>query len=126
MSRAPSLFNTLIRTHHITSRKKLTRVRKAAVQLNIPFLLIRSGGSPGIMFAESPSEADLSEWVSVVQSFRYKDFKCVRKPGPSEGVTEVLKSGVVETESVGEFGEEMERRGLAKWWRKGMGYEGGD
>lgn len=124
MSRTSTLFTTLIRTHHITSRKKLARVRKAALQLNINYLLIRSGGCPGIMFAESSNEDQLNEWVSTVQALRYKDFKCVRKPGVSEGVRELLGRGFNEIESVNEFGSEMERRGLGAWWRRGMGYEG--
>jgi hypothetical protein len=28
-----------------------------------------------------------------------------------------------EVESVAEFGEEMESRGLAMWWKVGMGYQ---
>lgn len=127
MSRTPTLFNTLIRTHHITSRKKLGRVRKAALQLNIDFLLIRSGGSPGIMYAEtlSASPDSLAEWVSTVQSFRYKDFRCAHKPAAAEGGgSGLLKTGVVEVADVKEFAGEMERRGLGGWWRRGMGYEG--
>lgn len=128
MSRTPTLFNTLIRTHHITSRKKLGRVRKAALQLNIDFLLIRSGGSPGIMYAEtlSASPDSLAEWVSTVQSFRYKDFRCAHKPAVSEsgGGSGLLRTGVVEVGDVKVFAGEMERRGLEGWWRRGMGYEG--
>ncbi|KAF4438684.1 hypothetical protein FACUT_4709 [Fusarium acutatum] len=97
MSRTPSLFNCLIRTHHITSRKKLSRVRRAAQQLNVDWLYVRSGGSPGIMFAEGRDEAGLTEWVSTVQALRYKDFKCVAKPARAEGVGS--KTGFDETES---------------------------
>ncbi|KAF5658512.1 hypothetical protein FCIRC_12844, partial [Fusarium circinatum] len=110
MSRTPSLFNCLIRTHHITSRKKLSRVRRAAQQLNVDWLYVRSGGSPGIMFAEGRDEAGLTEWVSTVQALRYKDFKCVAKPTRAEGVGS--KSGFDETESVREFGRVMDERGL--------------
>ncbi|KAF4977790.1 hypothetical protein FZEAL_5756 [Fusarium zealandicum] len=75
MSRSPVLFNCLIRTHHITSRKKLQRVRRAAQQLNVDWLLVRSGGSPGIMFAEGRDETGLTDWVATVQALRYKDFR---------------------------------------------------
>ncbi|RSM09466.1 hypothetical protein CEP52_004089 [Fusarium oligoseptatum] len=124
MSRTAGLFNCLIRTHHITSRKKLQRVRRAAQQLNVDWLLVRSGGSPGIMFAESHDEAGLTEWVATVQALRYKDFRCVAKPAP---VKEVGKRalGFDETESVAEFAKEMEGRGLGGWWRRAMGYENG-
>ncbi|KAG8677415.1 hypothetical protein FPOAC1_003432 [Fusarium poae] len=122
MSRTPLLFNCLIRTHHITSRKKLSRVRRAAQQLNIDWLLVRSGGSPGIMFAEARDEAGLTEWVSTVQALRYKDFRCVAKPAPvlvSEGVR---RAGFDETGEVKEFAKFMEERGLGEWWKRGMGF----
>ncbi|KAF4452723.1 hypothetical protein F53441_4434, partial [Fusarium austroafricanum] len=110
MSRTPSLFNCLIRTHHITSRKKLQRVRRAAQQLNVDWLIVRSGGSPGIMFAEGRDEVGLTEWVSTVQALRYKDFKCVYKPARAEAGGGRL--GFDEMESVKEFGKAMDERGL--------------
>ncbi|RTE73655.1 hypothetical protein BHE90_011943 [Fusarium euwallaceae] len=124
MSRTAGLFNCLIRTHHITSRKKLQRVRRAAQQLNVDWLLVRSGGSPGIMFAESHDEAGLTEWVATVQALRYKDFRCVAKPAPVEEMGK-RTMGFDETESVAEFAKEMEGRGLGGWWRRAMGYENG-
>ncbi|EYB28864.1 hypothetical protein SNK03_003709 [Fusarium graminearum] len=123
MSRTPSLFNCLIRTHHITSRKKLSRVRRAAQQLNVDWLLVRSGGSPGLMFAEARDEAGLTEWVSAVQALRYKDFRCVAKPAPAppEG-SGVRRTGFDETGEVKEFAKFMDERGLGEWWKKGMGF----
>jgi hypothetical protein len=122
MSRAPLLFNCLIRTHHITSRKKLSRVRRAAQQLNIDWLLVRSGGSPGIMFAEARDEAGLTEWVSTVQALRYKDFRCVAKPAPVPVSEGVRRTGFDETGEVKEFAKFMEERGLGEWWKRGMGF----
>ncbi|CAH0020519.1 unnamed protein product [Clonostachys rhizophaga] len=145
MSRAPIIFNCLIRTHHITSRKKLQRVRRAASQLNVDWLLVRSGGCPGIMFAESRDAAGLEEWLATVHALRYKDFRCVAKPAPSCGIIvtdegakkkrqgagrpsddtvtgNLLATGFYETESVAEFGKELGKRGLASWWKKAMGY----
>jgi hypothetical protein len=125
MSRATGLFTALIRTHHITSRKKLQRVKKAAAQRLIPFVLVRYGGSPGIMYAESRDEGSLSEWVGAVHDLRYKDFQCVQKPA-AHTVTVPDGKGTCppfnEVESVAEFGEEMGRRGLGTWWKAGMGY----
>ncbi|KAM0432328.1 hypothetical protein ACHAPT_004869 [Fusarium lateritium] len=125
MSHTARLFNCLIRTHHITSRKKLQRVRRAAQQLNVDWLLVRSGGSPGIMFAEGRDEAGLVEWVASVQALRYKDFRCVAKPAPVEkGKDDGERAmGFDETESVAEFAKEMEGRGLGRWWKRAMGYE---
>ncbi|KAI1813081.1 hypothetical protein GGS20DRAFT_577863 [Poronia punctata] len=117
------LFTALIRTHHITSRKKLQRVKKAASQHSLPFVLIRSGGAPGIMYAEG-AEADVSEWVSFVRGLRYKDFQCPRKPAANEVLVPkpTPQTNFEEVTSVTEFGQRMEQRGLASWWKSAMGY----
>jgi hypothetical protein len=137
MSRIAAPFNCLIRTHHITSRKKLRRVRHAAHQLGIANVLIRSGGSPGIMFAESESEDSLTSWVAEVQALRYKDFRCVARPSLAD-VSKAAKRasplngavpraiGFFETESVAEFAGQMKARGLESWWKRAMGYTAED
>lgn len=123
MSRAPGLFACLIRTHHITSRKKVQRVRRAAGQLGVDFVLLRSGGAPGLMFAEGRDEDALGEWVAAVQALRYKDFRCVAKPAVVEGRDDTLKrTGFEETGEMKDFAGEMDSRRLGEWWRKGMGY----
>lgn len=127
MTRTPHIYTTLIRTHHITSRKKLARVKKAAASHSLQ-VLIRSGGSPGIMYAEGPDEAAVSSWVSFVQALRYKDFQCAQKPAANQirGGGPIKDGGFEEVTSVAEFGERMEQRGLGGWWRIGMGYEASD
>ncbi|KAI0970911.1 hypothetical protein F4678DRAFT_462044 [Xylaria arbuscula] len=122
-----SLFTALIRTHHITSRKKLQRVKKAASQLSLPFVLVRSGGSPGIMYAEG-TEADINAWVSFVRGLRYKDFQCPRKPAESRVLVpgQPTQANFEEVASVTEFGHRMEQRGLASWWKLAMGYSSSD
>ena len=128
MSRTATLFIALIRTHHITNRKKLQRVKKAAEQYAVPFVLIRSGGSPGIMYAEGPNERNVADWVSAVQGLRYKDFQCPQKPSShSVKIDEGMRdSGFTEVASVTEFGETMSQKGLTTWWKIGMGYEASD
>ena len=59
-----SFFNALIRTHHITSRKKVSKLRQAASEHNI-FAFLRSGGAPGLMYAEG-LEQGVRDWVGVV------------------------------------------------------------
>lgn len=59
-----AVYNALIRTHHVTSRKKVGKVKKMAVH-ELRYLLIRSGGSPGLMYAEG-SEESLKDWISGV------------------------------------------------------------
>lgn len=58
-------FNALIRTHHITSRKKVAVLKKAADRLAC-HVLLRSGGVPGIMYCQG-SEDGVKQWVTIVQ-----------------------------------------------------------
>ena len=57
-------WNALIRTHHITSRKKISKLRQAASNHDV-LALLRSGGSPGIMYVEG-SESGVRDWVQDV------------------------------------------------------------
>lgn len=140
------LFAALIRTHHVTSRKKLQRVKKAAAAHLAPssswYVLVRSGGAPGIMYAESRSEEAVAGWVAAVQGLRYKDFQCVRKPGLVKGgdggggggdrgeggmEQKACSKGVAaavfeEVTSTTDFAARMEERGLLDWFKEGMGY----
>ena len=58
-------WNALIRTHHISSRKKVAKLKQAAGDKAV-FVLLRSGGSPGIMYVEGSPEG-VKDWVSTVQ-----------------------------------------------------------
>lgn len=122
MSLTRTLFVTLIRTHHVTSRRKLQRVRKAAAHFGVPFVLVRYGGSPGLMYAESDEASCLGSWVSAVKDLRYKDFQCVYKPEARQvGDAAKVPSGAFnETESVSSFGQVMDRKGLGEWFRIGL------
>jgi hypothetical protein len=59
------LHNALIRTHHITSRKKVAKLKQAATFHDV-FVLLRSGGPPGVMYVEG-KEDGVNQWVSDVQ-----------------------------------------------------------
>lgn len=59
------LHNALIRTHHITSRKKVAKLKQAAIFHDV-FVLLRSGGPPGVMYVEG-KEDGVNQWVSDVQ-----------------------------------------------------------
>lgn len=59
------LYNALIRTHHITSRKKVSKLKKEAHH-DARYVLIRSGGSPGLMYIEG-DERGVEEWVDAVK-----------------------------------------------------------
>lgn len=58
-------FNALVRTHHITSRKKVAALTQAAKKHEV-YALLRSGGAPGIMYVEG-SESGVSAWVGDVK-----------------------------------------------------------
>ena len=120
------LFNALIRTHHITSRKKVAKLRAAASNYNV-YALLRYGGCPGIMYCQG-SESGVRDWVSTVQRLRYKDFQLVTKPaekkteGNSGTEAAAAYGKLEEAESVKDFGAHMESFGVWNWWRRGMGY----
>jgi hypothetical protein len=63
-------WNALIRTHHITSRKKVAKLKQAA-GLHGVFVLLRSSGSPGIMYVEGGKDGVVA-WVDVVH---VRDFR---------------------------------------------------
>lgn len=65
MSRAGVIWNALIRTHHITSRKKVAKLKQAAGDNGV-FVLLRSGSSPGIMYVEGNPDG-VEKWVKDVQ-----------------------------------------------------------
>lgn len=134
-----TLYNALIRTHHITSRKKVAALKRAA-DTHQCAVLLRSGGCPGIMYVEGGKEP-VESWVDVVRRLRYKDFQLVTRPGVLEEEAECGKQGtgngnwknkdgkgldlplgLDEVESVKEFGGIMAKRGVWNWWRRGMGY----
>ncbi|KAF2190504.1 hypothetical protein K469DRAFT_733241 [Zopfia rhizophila CBS 207.26] len=116
-----TIFNALIRTHHITSRKKVSKLRNAASNHAV-YVLLRSGGCPGIMYCEG-SEAGVKQWVGTVQRLRYKDFQLVKKAAE---IRQNRKDGdwgrLEDVDTVKEFGARMEQLGVWAWWRRGMGY----
>lgn len=66
------LYNALIRTHHVTSRKKLTVLKKAAGRLSCS-VVVKYGGPPGIMYCEGGEEA-VKQWVSIVNVGAYASY----------------------------------------------------
>lgn len=126
-----TVYNALIRTHHITSRKKVAKLRQAATNCDV-YALLRSGGCPGIMYCQG-SESGVRDWVFTVQRLRYKDYQLEKKPAEmqpetseSNGAITAVNGKLEEVESVKEFGARMEGLCVWAWWRKGMGYAGND
>ena len=61
------LYRALIKTHHMTSRKKIIAIAKAAKKHNCAVYL-KTGDSPGMMIGECDGEEqDLKEWIRSVK-----------------------------------------------------------
>jgi len=57
------IFRILIKTHHMTSRKKILTITKAAKRLSCSVIL-KVGGPPGVMLAEGKGAL---EWMEIVR-----------------------------------------------------------
>lgn len=143
----PSIYNALIKTHHITSRKKVAALTQAARKHDI-YALLCSGGSPGIMYVEGV-QGGVADWVGEVkvshslhliahplnadifqtQRLRYKDYQLLRRPAeiPPDAFRDrtrgLSSSGLHEVDAVKDFGAEMDRRRVLQWWREAMEFD---
>jgi len=123
-----TFYHALIRTHHITSRKKVAALKVAAKRLEVSAVL-RSGGVPGLMYVHGQGLENVQTWVNSVRDLRYKDFQLVAPTAalPEGVVTDVEADelgSLKEVEAVRDMAAIMERKGLLEWWRKAMGYVG--
>lgn len=123
-----TLYHALIRTHHITSRKKVATLKAAAKKLGVAALL-RSGGVPGLIYVRGRSLESVQSWVDVVHDLRYKDYRLTcpvaRVPGECCGDARDDSPGIVEeVATVRDMAAVMEKKGLLEWWKKAMGFMG--
>ncbi|CZS88894.1 uncharacterized protein RCO7_04568 [Rhynchosporium graminicola] len=118
----PPIHRILIKTHHMTSRKKILALTKSAKRLSCAVLL-KTGSPPGIMLAEGELAGD---WLEVVRKLRYKDFRLMKKELVQKRGLDVEYGGVKELSSVKEFGAFLERGrervgdgdgDIFGWWR---------
>jgi hypothetical protein len=122
------MYHALIRTHHITSRKKVARL-KAAAKVYQCFALLRSGGMPGVMYARAKEKAQVQSWVDTVHDLRYKDYQLVAPVDAVRANETVEKDmnaklgSLEETETVKDMAAQMDSMGLLKWWRVAMGFQ---
>lgn len=119
-----AIYHALIRTHHITSRKKVAALKAAAKKLEC-FVLLRSGGVPGLMYVESDQESSTRDWVSICHALRYKDWHLISPVSPAKenALTSQTKGVLREVETVSDFAAEMKAKGLMEWFRTAMGYQ---
>jgi hypothetical protein len=119
-----TVYNALIRTHHITSRKKVASLKAAAKKLQV-YALLRSGGVPGVMVVQGESEESVQRWVDAVHELRYKDYELALPVSPYRNqATWLGERGILEEVStVKEMGARIKDEELKTWWRQGMGFE---
>ena len=116
------MYNALIRTHHITSRKKVAVLKAAAKELQC-YALLRTGGTPGVMFVQGNSQDRVQRWVETVRNLHYMGYQlaspaaaAARGFGPSN------YGSLVEVSTVKDMAAKMNSCDLADWWRKAMGF----
>jgi len=118
------MYGALIRTHHITSRKKVATLKAAAKEVGCAVLL-RSGATLGVMYVESRNKDNVKRWVDTVHGLRYKDYQLVSPTSVVPGRAFAAAGDSFDFEEVGtvkDFGAKMQEKGILDWWRKAMGY----
>ena len=116
------MYNALIRTHHITSRKKVAALKAAAKDLQC-YALLRSGGVPGVMYVQASNQDTVQTWVETVRNLRYKDYQLASATSSAANGFTASKYGTLEEVStVKEMSAKMEEVFLIEWWRKAMGF----
>lgn len=80
------IHRALIKTHHMTSRKKITAIVKAAKKHRCAVYLKTGEHPPGIMIAEAQAEEELKDWIGSVKVGLYVYFSlhlfCIQCDGP--------------------------------------------
>ena len=116
------MWHALIRTHHITSRKKVATLKAAAKKLEC-YALLRSGGVPGVMYVQGDGQDNVQTWVDAVHGLRYKDYQLASAVSEASTKSKLGTKGVLEeVATVREMAAKMEDAELLDWWRKGMGF----
>ena len=122
------MYHALIRTHHITSRKKVAALKaalKAAAKTLQCHAVLRSGGIPGVVSVEGRNSTNVEKWVDTAHDLRYKDYQLVAavfQTFTESRLAEADIGSLNEVNTVKELGALMEEKGLTRWWRVSMGY----
>jgi len=67
--------------------------------------------------------------LMTIQNLRYKDYQLAARPAEIDlekepDAAQSNKTGLFESDTVKEFGYQMQQRGVYEWWRKAMGFTG--
>lgn len=121
------VYRALIKTHHMTSRKKIITLTKSASHLHCSILL-KTGSCPGIMLCEADALSSIQDWIEGVRKLRYKDYQLMKKEmvilaGEDSALRGIVDRGkVVEIDKLSDFGKTLGDGELNAWWRRAMGY----
>ena len=126
------LHRALIKTHHMTSRKKIQTLTKAAKSLHCS-VVIKTGRPPGVMIVEATNDSEneakkaVEAWVGVVRGLRYKDYQLLKmeEVPTGGGMLGVDAGNVREFEEMKELGKFLEECEVREWWREHMGFAKG-
>ncbi|TQS33924.1 hypothetical protein Golomagni_05716 [Golovinomyces magnicellulatus] len=114
------IYRILVKTHHITSRKKIIALT-AAAKKNSCSVILKVGDPPGIMLAEGEGAL---QWLKVVKKLRYKDYDLRKKELVETALLKLKPGQVLELNSVKELASFLGiREDLLEWWRVNMGYK---
>ena len=111
------LHRALIKTHHMTSRKKIQTLTKAAKALHCA-VVIKTGRPPGVMIVEAANDSEseaqkaVESWVGVVRRLRYKDYQLLRMALAEKGNLGLEVGYVREFGEMKELGKYLEECGV--------------
>ncbi|KAL9630807.1 MAG: hypothetical protein Q9204_004535 [Flavoplaca sp. TL-2023a] len=117
------LYRALIKTHHMTSRKKIQAITKSAKQHSCSVLL-KTGKPPGVMIAEGTEDA-LKQWVEGVKRLRYKDYRLLRLEAVTTGQLTTTPGNVTEFGAMKDLSAHLEECEVWEWWAEHMGFTNG-
>ncbi|KAL8800911.1 MAG: hypothetical protein Q9182_004835 [Xanthomendoza sp. 2 TL-2023] len=123
-----TLFRALIKTHHMTSRRKIQALTKSAKHNSVSVIL-KTGKPPGVMIAEAANEDAVKQWVESVKRSRYKDYRLLRLEAVTQGLGQgqlpVAPGNVQEVSSMKDLSAYLSRCEMLTWWTEHMGFARG-
>lgn len=99
---------------------ELPTVKRYARHFELPFVLMKTDGRPGLIYAESSDAAALKDWARKMAAVRGGCYRCVvppsKAPVPEDRPVKAYGERMIEVGTYKEFGEQLARRGLIDWW----------
>ncbi|KAL9025858.1 MAG: hypothetical protein Q9180_007580, partial [Flavoplaca navasiana] len=146
------MYRALIKTHHMTSQKKIQAITKSAKQHSCSVFL-KTGKPPGVMIAEGTEDA-VKQWVEGVkvgstrssipfskrinfytrsvraqtqmkQRLRYKDYRLLRLEAVTMGQLATTRGYVTEFGAMKDLSAHLEECEVWEWWAEHMGFTNG-